>query len=299
MMTVPAWIVGALAALAVGLLGYYLFIAENIAKDRLARSLQRVTHEEPLLKERSDRGQELLAAGLDLGENAETKFTLIRLGLAGVTFILVGATIPPIMALAAVGVAFMAPAWYVAGRKRSRAQAMDRELPDALGRIAGLLEIQPDIAQVLALTADSLSVGGRSPLADELRRTAAEFRSRGEEALRDLERRAPTPGLASLAAALRIYAQAGGQFSAVMSAAADRASALWAGRNEGLAKAGSALMAAKIIPGMLAFVGFFTLRDPDVQHFYRSGFGQILAVVVIGAMIYGYLMIRSMVDEVM
>ena len=294
----PPWSIGLLAALVAVLLGYRLFLLEEMVRGRMARRVQAVTSEESPLRERSAGEERLLAAGLDWGQQAESRFLLLRFACALVAFLLVGAWMPLVLGLAVTLAAFMAPAWYIDSRGRARIRAIEGELPMALGRIASLVEIQPDIAQVLSITADSLAVGGTGPLADELRRTVADYRNQGIEALQHLERRAATPGLANLAAALRVYATAGGEFAPVLSAAADRAGQLAAGRNEAISRAGGARMTAILIPCLLAFVGLFVLRDPQVRAFYTSLPGQVLALLVIGAMAAGYQVIEGMVEGV-
>jgi len=289
----PPWSIGLLAALVAVLLGYRLFLLEEMVRGRMARRVQAVIGEQSPLRERSAGEERLLAAGLDWGQQAESRFLLLRFACALVAFLLVGAWMPLVLGLAVTLAAFMAPAWYIDSRGRARVRAIEGELPMALGRIASLVEIQPDIAQVLSITADSLAVGGTGPLADELRRTVADYRNQGIEALQHLERRAATP-----AAALRVYATAGGEFAPVLSAAADRAGQLAAGRNEAISRAGGARMTAILIPCLLAFVGLFVLRDPQVRAFYTSLPGQVLALLVIGAMAAGYQVIEGMVEGV-
>ncbi len=97
---------------------------------------------------------------------------------------------------------------------------------------------EPACRYRMATVADSLAaINPNSPLAAELRRTSADLSNRGPDALADLEARAPTPALATLAFNLRVYLRAGGEQAALMADAAARLQRIIAGRNNARAKA--------------------------------------------------------------
>jgi tight adherence protein B len=287
-----------------GLLLYHLILERQVMADQHRKALARAMDEgEAVLfenKEFSSMARKMLAAGWDWGENAEAKLYGLMAVLGFV--VLVGGTLlnmPPLLALFAAALAAYAPRWYLDNRERNRAIAIDKDLPLALGRIAGLLGIQPDVAQVLTLTANSISPGRETVLAEELRRTAAQIRSSGEEAgLRALEQRSPSPSLSQVAVSLRIYSRAGGEFSQVMAAAADRAREIIDGRNAAQAKAGEAAIAARALPLLLLGGTVFLAQDPQFAAFYRSTLGQIIIAGVIAMMIFGYITIQKMIEEV-
>ncbi len=301
---VPPWLIGGLVTIAVALLLYHLILERQVMASRhkkaLARAMgegQEVVFEDEQL---SPLERKMLGAGWDWGEHAELKLygLMVALGFG----VLVGGTLldmPPLLTLFAAGLAAYAPRWYLDNREKGRARAIDRELPLALTRMAGLLKIQPDVAQVLTLTANSISPGRETVLTKELRRTAAQMRSLGAEAgLRALERRSPSPSLANLAFSLRIYAGAGGEFAGVMAGAAARAREVVDGYNAAQAKAGEATIAARALPLMLLGGTIFLAQDPQFAAFYRSAIGQIIVAVVIVMMIFGYITIQRMVEEV-
>lgn len=301
---VPPWLIGGLVAIAMGLLLYHLVLERQVMAGRHEKALARAmgTGEEVVFADErlTPMERKMLAAGWDWGENAEIKLYGLMAVLGFV--VLVGGTLlnmPPLLTLFAAALAAYAPRWYLENRERNRAIAIEKDLPLALSRMAGLLGIQPDAAQVLTITANSISPGRETVLAEELRRTAAQMRSSGAEAgLRALEQRSPSPSLAQLAVSLRIYADAGGEFSNVMSGAADRTRQIIDGRNAAVAKAGEAAIAARALPLLLLGGTVFLAQDPQFAAFYRSTLGQIIIAVVIGMMIFGYITIQRMIKEV-
>lgn len=303
-LNVPPWLIGGLVAIAMGLLLYHLVLERQVMAGRHEKALARAmgTGEEAVFADErlTPMERKMLAAGWDWGDNAEIKLYGLMAVLGFV--VLVGGTLlnmPPLLTLFAAALAAYAPRWYLENRERNRAIAIEKDLPLALSRMAGLLGIQPDVAQVLTITANSISPGRETVLAEELRRTAAQMRSTGAEAgLRALEQRSPSPSLAQLAVSLRIYAEAGGEFSNVMSGAADRTREIIDGRNAAVAKAGEAAIAARALPLLLLGGTVFLAQDPQFAAFYRSTLGQIIIAVVIGMMIFGYITIQKMIEEV-
>jgi tight adherence protein B len=303
-LNVPPWLIGGLVTIAVGLLLYHLVLERQVMAGRHEKALARAmgTGEEVVFADErlTPMERKMLAAGWDWGDNAEIKLYGLMAVLGFV--VLVGGTLlnmPPLLALFAAALAAYAPRWYLENRERNRAIAIEKDLPLALSRMAGLLGIQPDVAQVLTITANSISPGRETVLAEELRRTAAQMRSSGAEAgLRTLEQRSPSPSLAQLAVSLRIYADAGGEFSNVMSSAADRTREIIDGRNAAQAKAGEAAIAARALPLLLLGGTVFLAQDPQFAAFYRSTLGQVIIAVVIGMMIFGYITIQKMIEEV-
>lgn len=245
--------------------------------------------------------RDLRAAGFDLGENARRKFTMIQMGLAVAGYLLMSAfNVPPIVALVGAGLAFWFPRSYVANRAKGRGRKVDEEMPTALTRVGSLINLQPDVIELLAQVADTLRVANPSSLlARELRITVAQARTAGvEPALRDLEARAPSTALSSLAFSLRTYAKAGGAYANALIESANRSRAIIAGRNRAQAKAAEATTAAKAIPLLLLGVGIFLLQDPMFRQFYTTFAGQVVVVGAVAAMIYGYTLIKSMIEEV-
>ena len=299
MPVIPSWFAAGLAALWLTLVAYRLVVAAQLARRENARQVQTVlTATEALVDAPlTPAEKQIHAAGLDWnvhqlrGAMAITGIGALGCGLA--------LNLPLVLLAAAAGAGAYGPLWYVGFRSHRREQEIESDLATGLTRMAALFKIQPDLAQVLRMTADSLSVGGESVLAETLRRTAAEIGTRGAEAaLRDLERGTTSITLANVAVALRIYATAGGEFTTVMAESAERTRRLLEGRRHATAKAAEAATAARILPFLLLGVGIFSAQDPAFLEFYRSLTGQVILVVVIGLMAYGQVFMRKVIEEV-
>ena len=296
-LNLPPWFIGGLAAVWVAVVLWQVVEAalfRSAHRKRVDQVMADTTEGLP-----SGLEAQMLEAGWNLGPNAEAKlYGIMLLLFVGVVFAGSALDLPPLLVVLGAGVAAYAPRWVLTNRQRGRGEALDRELPDALTRVANLLRIQPNVANVLGMTADSLSSTGETTLSKELRRTAADMRSQGADALQALERRAASPSLANLAFALRIYVRAGGEFSAVMATMARRTRRILEGRNRAVAKAGEATIAAKVLPALLVLVTAFVAQDPDFAGFYRSVTGQIIVGGVIVLMAFGYFVIQGMIRDV-
>jgi len=300
---IPAWFFGLLAA---GLVGWVLWnyvIKRDIARSRIKRDIDHYL----LTQVPEDDAQagnklevQLLAAGLDLGENAAMKFNLVRLGLAAVATVLaLSLGLPGLIALVAGVAAYLAPQWWLNSREKGQAQAIDRDMPTAYTRIASILNTQPNVGEMLREVAETLSVEDpNNALVLELRRTSMDIKTRGAQtALKALEERAPTPSLASLALQLRIFEETGGQFTDNLAAAAERSRAIIQGRNKARSKAAEAMMAIKMLPLLLVFVTIGLSNDPEFAYFYSTTLGQIVLVGVGTMMFLGYNVAQSIVSE--
>ena len=154
----------------------------------------------------------------------------------------------------------------------------------------------PDL--LLAVADGLAATNPTSALAADLRRTGSDLRSRGPVALSDLEARVPSPAVGTLGFNLRVFLESGGEQGKLLAEAADRMQRLIQGRNLARAKAASALTLAKLFPLMLVGVSLFTFQDPQIGAFYRSLVGQVLLLIIAGAMALGYMVIKKMVENV-
>ena len=275
-----------------------LFVSQ--ARKRAARVLQG----DAALEERpapSALERDLATAGFDLGPGGKVTFILMQVGLGVSAYLLMSLfDVPPIIGLVGAGLGLWFPRSYVAGRAKGRGRRIDQEMPTALTRVAALITLQPDPVELMSQVAGTLlAADPNSLLANELRVTVAQARSVGaEQALEDLETRSPSAALSSLAFSLRTYAKAGGAYANALIESANRARAILAGRNRAQAKAAEATTAAKAIPLLLLGVGVMLFQDPIFRTFYGTAIGRVLVVTVVGVMVYGYTLIKSMVEEV-
>ncbi len=300
---IPPWAFGLLAASLVGWVLWQYVIKRGITRSRIRRDIDQLLAERSLENGEGGKSLEvqLLAAGIDLGEGAETKFRLLSLGLAVVTAVLVLVfNLPTLLAFALGAAAYFAPGYWLNNRESARARAIDNDMPAAYTRIASILTTQPNIAEMLNEVAETLSVvDPGNDLALELRRTAMDAKARGTQtALKALEQRAPTQSLASLALQLQIFEETGGQFVEGLIASAERSRTIISGRNKAKSKAGEAMLAVKVLPALLVFVSMGMSKDPEFGRFYSSTLGQIVMVGVGVVMFFGYTMAKSIVDEI-
>jgi Flp pilus assembly protein TadB len=119
-------------------------------------------------------------------------------------------------------------------------------------------------------------------------------------ALRDLEKRSPTPSIAHLAFALRRYAERGtsGTFGTAMNQATSRLVRILSARAKARAKASDSRISVYSILGVLLFVYVFFLQDPSVKQEVSNPLIQIVLLVLIGWMALGLQVIQGMIDSV-
>ncbi len=238
----------------------------------------------------------LMAAGIHW-QPATFRIVSILAGVGGA--LAMWAMLPGIPALAIGGLVFYIPTAWLNDKVKGRGRELDKHLPIAVGRITAGLLAGGSVADVLDETASSLELESKNPLSPELRLTAAELRSKERsEALQALAHRSPSISLANLAYLLEGYLEAGGgKYAQVLAETSTRVQQILVARNRTQAKAGDAMMSAKVIPAVLALVVAYLAQDPMVQSTLRVVPVQIIIGLTIGAMAMGYFMMRSMVME--
>ncbi|MBN1402669.1 MAG: hypothetical protein JXA74_17645, partial [Anaerolineae bacterium] len=209
--TIPLWFVAGIAAIWAALVLWKLFGERALTRSRDAGKLEHLTGSgEQTLESRKGLAEELNQAGLSLSAGAFNGLRLAGVVGGGLVAPLLG--MPFLVGVFLAVAAWFGPLWWVHDRVRRRGIQIEQELPSALSRLAALLPLVTSMPQLLAMVAESLtSVNPKSPLAAELRRAAADLRDRGPVALADLEARAPSPALSTLAFNLRVYLAAGGE----------------------------------------------------------------------------------------
>lgn len=297
---IPVWLVAGIGGIWAGLVLWQFFGRRAVELSHDRTRLARVTStgsEEITPAPATGLAQELEQAGMNL---SPASFNLIRIGGA-VTVILAALAfnLPPLLGVGGAVAVWLGSRSWLRGKAESRGRKMEEELPAALSRIAALIDIERDMPTLLVAVAESLAATNpASPLAAELRRTASDLRSRGPAALADLEARAPSPSVATMAFNLRIFIESGGEQSKLMAEAANRMQRLIEGRNAARTRAASALTLAKMFPLLLVGVSIFTFQDPAIGAFYRSVPGQVLLLIIASMMAIGYRTIQKMVENV-
>ena len=238
----------------------------------------------------------LLAAGLKL---RPVTFRLLcgAAGLAGMAVMWV--FLPGLPALVVGGIAFYVPNAWLDDKVKSRGRMIDQQLPIAIGRISAGLLAGGSVPDVLQQVGESLALEKNNPLTPELILTATEMRVKDRmDALHSLAARSPSVSLANLAQLLEGFTEAGGRsYTQVLMDISTRVQQILMARNRAQAKAGDSLVSAKVLPAVLGLILAYLSSDPMVRESLTQLPVQIVIGLAMGAMVAGYLIIRSMIME--
>jgi Flp pilus assembly protein TadB len=238
----------------------------------------------------------LLASGL--GWKPVT-FRTFSIGGAFTAFMIASLLLGSIVGLVLAGVVYYAANAWLDDKVKSRGKAIDQHLPIAVGRIAAGLLAGGSPPEVLNAVAASLELEGKSPLTPELYLTAAEMRTKDRRAaLVALAERSPSVSLSNLATLLIGYVEAGGEkYAGTLMDISARVQQILSARNRAQAKAGDVMVSTVILPAMLVLVVGYLSNDPMIAHSLRSGVVQMVMAGTVLAMVAGYFILRSMVQE--
>lgn len=238
----------------------------------------------------------LLAAGLKL---RPVTFRLLcgAAGLAGLAVMWV--FLPGLPALVVGGIAFYVPNAWLDDKVKSRGRMIDQQLPIAIGRISAGLLAGGSVPDVLQQVGESLALEKNNPLTPELILTATEMRVKDRlDALHSLAARSPSVSLTNLAQLLEGFTEAGGRsYTQVLMDISTRVQQILMARNRAQAKAGDSLVSAKVLPAVLGLILAYLSSDPMVRESLTQLPVQIVIGLAMGAMVAGYLIIRSMIME--
>ncbi|MCX6053646.1 MAG: hypothetical protein NTZ74_01790 [Chloroflexi bacterium] len=238
----------------------------------------------------------LLASGLGI---QGITFRLLRLsaGIAG--GVITWAFLPGLPAFILGAILFFLPGAYLEDRLKNRGREIDRLLPIAIGRTAAGLLAGGSVPDVLQQVGESLEIEKTNPLTPEFVLTASEMRVKDRvQALRALASRSPSVSLSNLAQLLEGYSEAGGSaYSGVLMEISSRVQQILIARNRAQAKAGDALVSAKILPLILFLVLIYLGQDPLVHASLTAFPVQIVIGLTMAAMIGGFFILRSMILE--
>ncbi len=208
--------------------------------------------------------------------------------------------IPGLPALGLGGLAAYLPYGYVKDKAASRGRKIDELLPIALSRIASGLQNNRALDETLEMVGRSLLPTGPNPLTPELLKTAQDIRTGSvTDALRDLAKRSPSLSLANVAMLLESYARAGGgQYAGVVSETAQGIQEILSIRNRAQAKASASLQAARIVPLILGGVLLLLMQDPMTKAGFSVPLVQVVIVIGMLVMGFGYMMMKGEVNKV-
>ena len=290
-------LIGLLSTLFVLSLAMPLKYNHNKARNRLSEMYSLDTAK--ALQELNQQGltYQLKAAGIS---TSPLIFRSLCIGAAACVLFLVWLFLPGIPAFLLAGITGFLPFYFLKEQVKNRAFAIERIMPLAVGRIASGLLAGGGLPQVLEETAHSLNIEGKNPLSPELLLTAAELNAKTRhDALSGLAQRSPSSSLSNLAFLLESYLESGGgKYSEVLLSSANRIQQILTARNRAVAKAGDALLSAKVIPGVLVLVIFSLSKDPLIRLSLHAVPVQILLGITIFSMVGGFIIMRSMISEV-
>ncbi len=238
----------------------------------------------------------LLASGLHL---QPLTFRLLTVAIGIAIGVMTWPMLPGLPALVLAVIAAYLPYAWLDDKVKSRGKEIDCLMPVAVGRITAGLLAGGSVPEVLQKTGESLDMEAPNPLTPELMLTAAELRSKErQQALRSLAARSPSTSLSNLAYLLDGYSEAGGgKYAEVLMQISQRVQQILVSRNRAVAKAGDAMISARIIPVVLLIVFIFLTRDPLIRGSLLAFPVQAVLAMGIGLMVIGYLLIRSIVAE--
>jgi Flp pilus assembly protein TadB len=214
-------------------------------------------------------------------------------------FVLGAVSLGPIVGLVLAGIAWYAPQAWLTDKAQSRGKEIDKVLPIAVGRIAAGLLAGGSPSDVLQQVAASLELEGANPLSPELSLTATEMRTKDRrEALYSLGARSPSTSLSNLATLLEGYLDAGGgKYAETLMDISQRVQEILSARNRAQAKAGDVMVSVVTLPAVLGLLLVYLSQDPLISQSLRAGPVQLVIGGAMLAMVAGYFILRSMVQE--
>jgi Flp pilus assembly protein TadB len=285
-----------LIAMLAGLLVLWLFYPRNrkvgVLNEAYSVDTTRQMHElDPNSLE-----YKLLASGMSW---KPVTFRTFQIGGAVTAFVAGSGLLGPIVGVVLAGVVYYAFGAWLNDKVLSRGKEIDKHLPIAVGRIAAGLLAGGSPPEVLNAVAASLELEGKSPLTPELYLTAAEMRTKDRrEALVSLAERSPSVSLSNLATLLIGYIEAGGgKYAETLMDISQRVQQILSARNRAQAKAGDVMVSTVILPVILVLVVGYLSSDPLISQSLRAGLVQMVMAGAVLAMVFGYFILRSMVQE--
>jgi tight adherence protein B len=239
---------------------------------------------------------QLVAAGVNL---KPVTFRLFTTGGILAAFILGAVALGPIVGLVLAGIAWYAPQAWLKDKAQSRGKEIDKVLPIAVGRIAAGLLAGGSPSDVLQQVAASLVLEGPNPLSPELALTATEMRTKDRRAaLFALGSRSPSTSLSNLATLLEGYLDAGGgKYAETLMDISQRVQEILSARNRAQAKAGDVMVSVVTLPAVLGLLLVYLSQDPLISRSLHAGPVQMAIGGAMLAMVAGYFILRSMVQE--
>jgi hypothetical protein len=210
---------------------------------------------------------------------------------------------PFTVALAAAFIGYMAPRQWIESRIRDRGRRADEEIPMAYARLLSILRAAPEVGAALREVADMIELEKGAPtiLSSEFTLTANEIadpQKGREQALRNLQQRAPSVSMGNLGLLLERFGSAGGdQFFAAFENAAENMQSILSARTRAYAKGAEQLGAARAIPVLAALAMMAFMSDPGFAASFKLPLIQLALGGTAVLMFVGNLVMADIVRE--
>lgn len=294
-------LIATLVGLVAGLLGYQLLFRQralsSASEKRLATAFT-VADEDDRVVDPKSAEFKLAQAGIKAA-NPPVALAMIQYGPALAAFIVgMGLALPIVMTIAIALIAFIAPAQWLSNKAKDRSKELEADLPQVYIELMATLQANPDVPNALLEIAAGIErAKGRRPINEELRQTAREALSAQVgriQAYRNLQGRSASISLANLALLIERYEQtgagAGGSFFAAFRDGAENVQTILEARMRSKAKAQENMMAAWMIPAIMAFALLFFMQDPTFGMSFtypmvQLGLGAAVIIMYVGFMV--------------
>lgn len=240
----------------------------------------------------------VILASLGLPQEEHT-LTIVRGVAALIPFLLLllaGLPLVPAVGTGALG--FVLAESFLKGRWRKFKNEIERELPTFVSRLAGTLQVTESSTRALEQVLETLDED--SPLRLWMDGFRAGVRLQGERfaeyARNEATRISPSLGLTVFMMS-RLAETGGGGFSDAFTTVADELSAILEARAVASSKAESARQAVLMMIGIMAAIMVMMLSSPNVRQGFEHPRVQLVAVLALAAMGFGYVFLNSMIDE--
>ena len=244
------------------------------------------------------RKEAVILASLGLPDDPRYLTALRVAGALVPALVLLAWGMPPVVTLAGGALGFVIVHHFLEGRWRKFRMSVEKELPTFVSRLSSTLLVVENAQVALADVIETLDE--QSPLRVWMERFLAGMASEGASfALKAREEAAAiSPSLALVVYQIGRLATAGGSgFARAFAVSGDMLHTILESRAVAGSKAESARQAVWIMLGIMGVIMFMMLSSPAIRQGFREPSAQLVTLVGLGVMAYGYTFMSGMIDE--
>ncbi len=205
---------------------------------------------------------------------------------------------PTVVSLGAGALAFVLVDSFLLSRWKKFQTELERELPTFVSRLAGTLQVTASPVKAVEEVADTLEEG--SPLRVWLERLIVGSRTEGSMFFREAREAAsaisPSLGLVVFEIG-RMTETGGGGFVEAFTTTAENLSAILEARAVAASKAEAARNAVHMMLAIIAGILLMMLSSPNIRKGFANPTVQMISLLALGAMAYGYTFLNNMINE--